>query len=363
LRKFSFLVTSGGHSGESLKWGENCHDLGVFTRNSFFHSILQKPIRLHRFFVLEKEAPSLLGRVYKSKYFWNLKSGPILKNPRTIHPNWRRCFSLDLPRDRGKSWVGDLGALARLMRASEVQMSKRFYDAEFAPGILVMLKERDILMRANRAQRYILVYNLATEAELLIRRFDEERKANPVLETTPPEAWIAAKLVPNIREIRPNIDTDDELLSEAIQRILRRFAPLADIAKHCEQVLSLTIEPYRPCLETLFRDLFDRTKGVRSILGLRRATYNLRDFERDTKPFTMLGTIFLQGIRERWSNRRIAITLDEAGVQPRNPEKYKSYVHMLGIDSHSFYSLKNNIKTKYRTHLMGSVIPTVPNLN
>jgi hypothetical protein len=242
-------------------------------------------------------------------------------------------------------------------------MGKRFYDAEFAPGILVMLKERDILMRANRAQGFILVYNLATEVDLLIRRFDEERKANPVLETTPPEAWITAELVPTIREIRPNIDTEDELLSEAIQRILRRFAPLDDIAKHGEQVLWLNIEPYRPCLETLFLNLFDRTKSLRSILGLRRATYSLRDFGRDTKPFTKLDEIMLRCLKEKQKPMRIAIALDEAGVRPRSPEKYRSYVHMLGINSHSFYSLKNNIKTKYRTHLMNSVIPAVPHLN
>jgi Arc/MetJ family transcription regulator len=242
-------------------------------------------------------------------------------------------------------------------------MSKRFYDTEFSPGILAMLKERDILMRANRAQGFILVYNLTSEVELLIRRFEEERKANPVLETTPPEAWIAAKLVPSIRETRPNIDTDDELLSEAMQKTLRRFTPVDDMAKHGEQVLRLTIEPYRTYLETLFLNLFDRTKSLRAILGLRWAVFGVRDLEPQTRPFSRREDIIVRGLRGKWSNRRIATALDEAGIRPRSPDRHKSYVLMLKDNSQCFYSLKNAVKTKYRANLADSLTTSGENLN
>ncbi len=236
-------------------------------------------------------------------------------------------------------------------------MSKRFYDAEFSPGILTMLKEREILSRANFAQGCILIYNLATEAELLVRRFTEERKANPVLETTRPEAWIAAQIVPSIREIRPNIDTDDAVMSKAVQENLCRFTPTKGLLDHDEQTLCTTIEPYRPYMERLFLDLFDRSKSLRAILGLRRTVYGVRNFDLQGKPFSRLEDIILRGLIEQRKPRLIAITLDEAGLKPR---RYKSYVHMLEINSHSFYSLKNNIKTKYRAH---RAIPAGPNLN
>jgi hypothetical protein len=249
------------------------------------------------------------------------------------------------------------------MRALEVRMRKRFYDVEFSPGILAMLKERDILNRANFAQGCILIYHLATEVELLVRRFDEERKANPVLETTPPEAWIAAKLIPNIREIRSNIDMDDDLLSEALQRILRRFAPVGNINKHSEQVLRLTIEPYRSYLETLFLNLFDRTKSLRSILGLRCAVFGVRNLDSQTRPFSRREDIIVRGLMEKWPNMRIAIALDEAGIRPRSPDRHKSYVHMLRSNSQCFHSSKSAVKTKYRAILIDSSKPSGENLN
>ena len=136
-----------------------------------------------------------------------------------------------------------------------------------------------------------------------------------------------------------------------------------NFADHNEQALYTTIEPYRLCLETLFLDLFERTKSLRSILGLRRATYSMRDLGRDAKPFTRLQNIFLQGVKEQWSNRRIAIALDEAGLRPRSPDRFKSYVHMLGVNAQCFYSLKNQVKMRFRAQLTGSVIPVGPNLN
>jgi hypothetical protein len=74
--KFSFLLRPGGHSGESFKWCENWPYLGVFTLNGFFVLIFTEPNACHRFFPDEKGAPSVLGGLYKSQYFWNLQSGP-----------------------------------------------------------------------------------------------------------------------------------------------------------------------------------------------------------------------------------------------------------------------------------------------
>lgn len=237
-------------------------------------------------------------------------------------------------------------------------MATKLYDAEFAPGVLRMLKKRAILGRANAAQLACLNYNLGTEALAIAGRFQDERKRNPLLETTPPEAWIAAEVSPLIQEVRSNIDVDEELLSEAIQEYLRPWGPRnTGQTNGDEQKLHTTIEPYVPVLKKLLFDLYDRAKSLRAILGLRRHIYRVRDLVAQTRPSSRREGIMLQGIQQGWTNQRVARALDEAGITPRKHGHYDSYQQMLHISPQLFYSLKNQVKTKYRARLALALTP------
>jgi hypothetical protein len=120
-------------------------------------------------------------------------------------------------------------------------------DAEFESAVLATLKKRDILGRANPAQLALLDYNLRTEAEGFEQEFQESRQRNPLLETTAPEAWIAAEIVPKIREVRSNVDVAEEVLSEAVQKyLLYRSKTDTPSEVDDEQKLHTTIQKFIP---------------------------------------------------------------------------------------------------------------------
>lgn len=209
-------------------------------------------------------------------------------------------------------------------RRKQSDTKTRSYDHEFNPDALKMLKKREILGRARSANLVPLDYNLSTQAAALEQEFQEERRWNPLLETTPPEAWLCAEILPFIREVRSNVDVDDRLLSEAVQLRVQQHTKKSQSSK---DELVTTIEPYIPVVKKLFVDLFDRTKSLRQILGLRRGSYDVREITTTRKPTTKRETIFLRGLGEQWSNRRIAKSLDEEGVKPRSTE-YRSFLEL-----------------------------------
>ena len=224
-------------------------------------------------------------------------------------------------------------------------MPGKFYDAEFSAEILRMLKKRDVLAKSNPAQLAILCYNLCTEAEAIVRRFDAERRENPLLETTPAEAWLAAELGPVVRSIRENADVDDVILTGTLERYFRHLPnPVLVDIKPGQQRLCTSVEPYFPLAKKLLTELYDRKTSLRTILRIPAGAYTVHAALKTRKPSTELEATVLQGIKEGWSNQRIAKTLDEKKVKPRN---FASYREMLRLKAESFHSLKHSTKRKY----------------
>jgi hypothetical protein len=224
----------------------------------------------------------------------------------------------------------------------------KFHNDEFSPEILQMLRKRDVLGQANPTQLIPLVYNAHTESEMMEERFDAERKENPLLETTPPEAWLTAEVMPAISAIRANAEVKDSVLVAALLRYFRRAVPLTANEAQSEQELWTGIGPYQPALKKLFRDLYDRRKSLGGILGIPVAACTIREAMTERKPSSRREEIMLRGIAENRSNQYIARLLDKSGLKPRT---YKSYPEMLHVNPQDFYALKSGIKIKYRASL------------
>src|ERR1700682_641304 len=225
--------------------------------------------------------------------------------------------------------------------------TKKFYDFEFGAAPLRDLKKREVLASSNPVHFVPLIYNLLTKAEGMEQEFQRERKANPLLETTSPEIWIVAEIMPFVKEVRENADVHDRLLSNALQRYLRRQAkPKLRPRPDDDEPLLTTIESYVPALKKLLIAVCDRGKSLREILRLPADAYTIRDALARRKPGTKRQGIFLLGIEEKWRNPRIAKELDEKGLKPDDSD-FKSYAEMLQIKPQLFYSMKHNIKKDF----------------
>lgn len=229
---------------------------------------------------------------------------------------------------------------------------RKFYDEEFDPEFLEVLGKREILARSNPTHYAILVYNLVTEAEALEERYQEDRKANPVLETTPSEAWLAAEILPLIKDIRARIQVDNAVLGEAIKRFLRsRVRPYpAKVNDDGEQQLQTTVKPFLPVIKTLLLDVVNHQKSLRSILNLPRDVSNARAASAPKKPRSLRAEIIITGIVQKYSNQRIARELDAKRLTPRD-KSFKSYVEMQREDPHRFAAMKSSTKRKYQDYL------------
>lgn len=225
---------------------------------------------------------------------------------------------------------------------------QKVYDTEFGAEPLRDLKRRDVLGSSNLVHYVSLTYKILAEAEGMENRFQKARRENPLLETTAPEVWIAAEYIPLIREIRSNVEIDDLLLSQALQRYLNRKAKgnLTARLEGDEQPLTRTIEPYINALKDLLLDVCDRRKSLRGILRLPAKAYTGREVQARQKPRTLLQLIVLQGIQEGWPNHKIAKELDDKGVRPRNGD-YAKHTEMLRNNPQSFYSMKSRIKNQF----------------
>jgi hypothetical protein len=227
-------------------------------------------------------------------------------------------------------------------------MASRLFDEEFSAGILATLKRRDILGRANPTQLVPLWYNVNTEAEGIVQKFHEDRRSNPLLETTPPEAWLAAELMPIVLEIRAQVIISETLLVEALQRYFRGSVRSVGVDNTSgEQQLCTSVEPCLPALKRLLMDLYDRRKRLCDILQIRLDAFTFREALAARKPSSPREQIILQGINEGWKNHRIAVELDKQRFVPRDRD-YKSYTQMLRTTPQNFYSMKCAIKNKYR---------------
>lgn len=225
-------------------------------------------------------------------------------------------------------------------------MSAKLHDDEFSPEILLMLKQRDILGRKNPAQLVPLRYTLYTEAEATVQKFQDARRDNPLLETTPAEAWLTAELMPVVEQIRAKVDIPERVLDAALQRYFcRAVQPIVDRISD-EQQLCTSVEVYLTAIKQLLIDLYDRQLSLRDILEIPATAYTLREAIVVRKPSSRREEIFLKGIKERWKNQRIARELDEKGLKPRGTT-YKSYKEMHQINSQLFCATKSNIKKKY----------------
>jgi hypothetical protein len=220
------------------------------------------------------------------------------------------------------------------------------HDAEFSSGVLLMLRRKEILERANCVNAVPLDYGISTRVVEIENLFQIERRGNPLLEQTPPEAWIAAVLLDQIRDIRGNVQIRDRVLSDAVQKYLRHhFPPVETPLDQDEQKLATTMEPFLPAVRSLFDELLDRRKGIFGILGLRVSSGSIRRIVNAT-PKTLREKIMVQAINEDWSNPRLARALDAAGLKPRNP-RWKSYMEFQFQDRGQFYVLKSQIARKY----------------
>ena len=228
-------------------------------------------------------------------------------------------------------------------------MATKLYDQEFDPDLLRVLKERDILARANPVQGVPLTYNLFQRVAEIEQLFQQERKANPLLETTPPEAWLAAKSIPDIQRIRRNVDLDEVILGQAVQlHFAPRPAKRSVSQEPNEGALVTTVEPYRERLRQLYLDLYDRRKSLRGILVLGRGLYTVRGMGRPRQPTSLREAIIKQGIEKGWKNHEIARELDKQGLTPRKGSHSTSYGDMLKNQNQLFYSMKSAIKKKYQ---------------
>jgi hypothetical protein len=222
-----------------------------------------------------------------------------------------------------------------------------FHDEEFAPEVLKALKKREILAQANPAQLVPLHYNMSTRAVLMVKKFQDERSEYPLLETTPPEAWIAAEIVPVIQEVRSKADVDESVLSAPVQRYLRVPVELPRVQGSEEQRLHTTIEPYLLKIKSLLTDIVNRRKSLRAILRLPAGVYKLRGTLVSPKPGSRREAIVVRGIKEKWRNHRIAKELDDHGLKPQD-KIYPSYTNMVDVNAQLFYSLKSSIRKKYQ---------------
>ena len=221
-------------------------------------------------------------------------------------------------------------------------------DAEFEPAVLAALKERDILGRVNFALLGPLDYYLRTEAEGFEQEFQKSRQRNPLLETTAPEAWIAAKIVPKIREVRSNVDVTDEVLSDAVQKyLLYRSATAMTSEVDDEQKLHTTIEQFIPAIEELLRETLDRRKSLADILALEINHFKVNQPLQLRVPKSLREQITVQAIMEKWPNPKLANELDRAKLKPKS-KQFDSYKTLLHLDAQQFYSRKNAVKKKYQ---------------
>src|ERR1039458_3955398 len=108
--------------------------------------------------------------------------------------------------------------LSRIHLNQEPSMPSKFHDDEFSPEILQMLRKRDVLGRGNSTHLVPLWYNAYTEAEVVVQKFQVERRQSPVLETTLPETWLTAELMPGVQTIRARVDIPEAILDSALQR-------------------------------------------------------------------------------------------------------------------------------------------------
>ena len=223
------------------------------------------------------------------------------------------------------------------------ERSERFYDDEFDPDLLKVLRKRDILGEANPAQLAPLVYNLLTEVRLLEKKFQTERQQNPLLETTPPEAWIAAELLPWIQQVRCGVDLDERILSAVLKRKLR--CAVQPLGESCDQHLHRAIQPYLTHVKKLLLQIVDRRKSLGQIMSLRPNAYSVRDALKVRQPNTRREATIVRSIREGRPDHWIARELDKHGDKPKGD--FASYTEMLRISPQLFYSMKSNIKKKY----------------
>lgn len=223
-------------------------------------------------------------------------------------------------------------------------MPHRLHDKEFSAPVLRMLKDREILSESNPVHSAILIYNIGVAVEDIKLRYDNDRKQNPLLETTPAEAWLTKTFVPIVRSIRFNVDVSDPILVAALSRYFRRAAPPVNRDSLTEQQLCTSIHVYRPALTRLLRDLYDRRRSLNGILGIRAVVRSPGEALSERKPSTMREAIILSGIKVHWTTMRLAKELDKTRCKPRS---YKSYVDMVQANPQHFYALKSQVKKKY----------------
>jgi hypothetical protein len=225
--------------------------------------------------------------------------------------------------------------------------TEKLYDFEFGAECIRELKRRDLLGSSNSAHCVVLTYNLFTIAEEMEQRFQNERKINPLFETTAPEAWISAEILPFVKEVRAKVLMDDRLLYEGLQRYMRSVArPRPFPRPDDDEPLLTTIRPYIPAIKKLLVDVCDRCKSLHGILRLPANAYTVGEALAQRRPTTERQEIFLRGIRERWPNHRIAKELDDKGARPRSQD-YRYYTEMLRLKPQNFYSLKSRIAKEY----------------
>jgi hypothetical protein len=225
--------------------------------------------------------------------------------------------------------------------------AEKFYDFEFGAEPLRDLKKRDVLASSNPAHGVPLIYNLLTKAEGMEQQFQKDRKVNPLHETSSPETWIVAEIMPFVKEIRANVGLHDRLLNTALQRYLRCEAkPNLLPRPDDDEPLVTTIEPYIPGVKKLLVAVCDRRKSLREILRLRAYAYTVRAALSQRKPSSRRQAIFLRGIKEKWSNPRIAKELDNGELKPKN-RHFKSYGNMYQTKAQLFHSIKHNIKKEF----------------
>ena len=209
-----------------------------------------------------------------------------------------------------------------------------------------MLKRKEILERDNSNNAVPLDYNIGTGLLEIEDLYQKERRENPMLEQTSPEAWVATVMLNEIREIRANVVIPDRTLSDAIQKYLRHHFPKTTVPVDAhEQQLLTTIKTCFPAIRSLFEELFDRGKSVFGILGLRASSGSIRRIVSAT-PKSKREQIIVAAIREKWSNRHLAEVLDTAGVRPRG-DRWSSYMEMWHQDPNQFRVLKSQVGKKY----------------
>lgn len=223
----------------------------------------------------------------------------------------------------------------------------KLYDHEFGTSLLAVLRNRELLAQGNQVHYVALHYNIGLELAKLEQDFQQERRTDPLLEQTPPLTWLAAKLVPYIGQIRPNIRVTDKVLSLAVRKYLRRHLSRQTAITDLEQQeLVRTMEPYLSAVRKLLNGLYDRRRSLAGLLALTAKTYSLRRSMKFRKPKSLRDRIYIRGITEGYSNARIARDLDDADVRPRK-KSWQGYAEMNLQDPKQFQVLKSHTKSKY----------------